>query len=145
MEERAIFQANRESTARMREMRNKLSGKKFSICLGSGWTISITLAHLALWDHRVIFVIESAIKSNKLHAPTYDDQLNDILTPLLATIPATEAASIAISMAERLDSELENCPKPLLEEMNEVNGRLLRRSIHRNLHLDEIENAIKSI
>jgi hypothetical protein len=67
--------------------------------------------------------------------------LNDILTPLLKAIPATEAAKMAITTAERLDDELEKCPKQLLTEMKKVNSRLLERSIHRNLHLDEIENA----
>jgi len=95
-----------------------------------------------LWDQRVIFVIESARKNNKLHAPFYDEQLNDILTPLLAAIPAQEAIRLAISTAERVDIEIEECPKELLAEMKEVNIRLLDRSIHRNLHLDEIENTI---
>lgn len=40
---------------------------------------------------------------------------------------------MAITTAEEL----------LIEEMKEVNERLIDRSIHRNLHLDEIENALK--
>jgi hypothetical protein len=142
MEEKAIFQANRESTTRLRNIISQISDEEFSISIGSEWTISITLAHLALWDYRVIFVIESAIKNNKVHAPFYDDQLNDILTPSMKAIPPTEAAKMAIATAERVDNALEKCPKILLEEMRKVNSRLLERSIHRNLHLDEIENAI---
>jgi hypothetical protein len=144
MEEKAIFQANRKSTARMRNIINQLSGDEFSNRIGSEWTISLTLAHLALWDQRVIFVMESAIKNNKLHAPFYDDQLNDILTPLLGAIPSIDAARLAIAMAERADSELEKCPKDILEEMKKVNSRLVERSIHRNLHIDEIENAMNN-
>ncbi len=145
MEEKSIFQENRNSTDRMQSIINQLSDDELSQSIGSDWTISITLAHLALWDQRVIFVIDSARKNNKLHAPYYDDQLNDILTPLLAAIPAKEAARMAISTANKVDNELENCPKELIKEMKEVNSRLLERSIHRNLHLDEIENAIKRI
>jgi uncharacterized damage-inducible protein DinB len=144
MEEKLIFRANRESTERMRKIINQISEDELSKKIENDWTISVTLAHLALWDQRVIFVIESAIKNNKLHAPFYDDQLNDILTPLLKTIPATEAARMAITTAERLDSALEKCPKQILEEMKKVNSRLLERSIHRILHLDEIENAINN-
>lgn len=40
---------------------------------------------------------------------------------------------MAITTAEEL----------LIEEMKEVNERLIDRSIYRNLHLDEIENALK--
>jgi len=144
MEEKAIFQANRKSTARMRNIINQLSGDEFSNRIGGEWTISLTLAHLALWDQRVIFVIESAIKNNKLHAPFYDDQLNDIITPLLRAIPSIDAARLAIAMAEGADSELEKCPKDILEEMKKVNGRLVERSIHRNLHINEIENAMNN-
>src|SRR4030042_2960206 len=144
MEEKAIFQANRDSTERMRKIINQISVEEFSINIGSEWTISITLAHLALWDQRVVFVIESAIKNGKLHAPFYDDQLNDILTPLLKAIPPNEAAGLAIIMAERVDNELEKCPKEILEEMKKVNSRLVERSIHRNLHVEEIENAINN-
>jgi uncharacterized damage-inducible protein DinB len=143
MEVEKIFQANRESTERMRKIINRLSDEELSKSTGSDWTISITLAHLALWDQRVIFVIESARKNNKLHAPYYDYQLNDILTQTLRAIPAREAARMAITTAEKLDNELEQCSIQLLEEMKEVNRRLIERSIHRNLHLDEIENAMK--
>jgi uncharacterized damage-inducible protein DinB len=142
MEEKVIFQNNRESTVRMRKVIHQLSGEELSNRIGSDWTISITLAHMALWDQRVIFVIESANKNNKVHAPFYDDQLNDILTPLLMAIPPKEAVKMAIATAERLDNELEKCPKLFLEEMKKVNSRLLERSIHRNLHLDEIEKAL---
>jgi uncharacterized damage-inducible protein DinB len=144
MEVEKIFQANRESTKRIREIINRLSDEELSESIGSDWTISITLSHLALWDQRVIFVIESAKKNNKLHAPYYDHQLNDILTPILRAIPPREAARMAIGTAEKLDHELEQCSVQLIEEMKEVNERLIDRSIHRNLHLDEIENAVKS-
>lgn len=143
MEVEKIFQANRESTERMRTIINRLSDEELSKSVGSDWTISITFAHLALWDQRVILVIESAHKNNKLHAPFYDHQLNDILTPTLSAIPVREAASMAIATAEKLDHELEECSLQLIEEMKEVNERLIDRSIHRNLHLDEIENATK--
>jgi uncharacterized damage-inducible protein DinB len=142
MEMEEIFQANRESTERMRKVIQRFSEEELSKSRGSDWTISITLAHLALWDQRVLFVIESAKKNNKLHAPHYDYQLNDILTPILRAIPAREAARMAITTAETLDNELEQCSTELLEEMNEVNPRLIDRSIHRNLHLDEIENVL---
>ena len=143
MEVEKIFQANRESRERMRTIIHRLSDEELSKSIGSDWTISITLAHLALWDQRVIFVIETAKKNNKLHAPYYDYQLNDILTPILRAIPVREAARMAITTAEKLDDDLEQCSTQLIEEMKEVNERLIDRSIHRNLHLDEIENAIK--
>jgi uncharacterized damage-inducible protein DinB len=129
MEAEKIFQANRAATERMRKIINRLSDEELSKSIGSDWTISITLAHLALWDQRVIFVIESAKKNSKLHAPYYDYQLNDILTPILRATPAREAARLAITTAETLDNELEQCSTQLLDEMKEVNPRLIDRYI----------------
>jgi len=82
-------------------------------------------------------------KESQTNAPYYDYQLNDILTPILGAIPVREAARIAVTASEKLNNELEQCAIPLIEEMKEVNERLIDRSIHRNLHLDEIENAIR--
>ena len=143
MDTRAIFQSNRKATQRMRKIIQYLSEKQLSQAVGQDWTAAITLLHLAFWDQRVIHVIEMAKKNNALHAPLFDDQLNDILTPILAAIPPTVAARLALEIAGRLDQLLEECPAELIEQMLELNSRLVERSLHRNDHLDAINAFIK--
>jgi hypothetical protein len=143
MDDIDIFQSNRKSTLRLRTIMEKLSDKDLFKKVGSEWNVSLTLAHIAFWDQRAIFVIESAIKNNKLHVPYYDDQLNDILPPIFSLIPPRDVERLIIETAEKLDDKLEKCPKDLLNEIKKVNIRLIDRSIHRNLHLDEIEKALK--
>jgi uncharacterized damage-inducible protein DinB len=142
MNTKIIFQSNRKSTERMRQIIQGLSEKGLSQTTANHWTIAMTLAHLAFWDQRVIHVIESAKKNNELHAPLFDDQLNDILAPILAVLPLADSARLAIHTAETLDQMLEECPAWIEDQMMLANNRLVERSLHRNDHLDEIEASI---
>jgi len=144
MNNKSIFQSNRRSTERMRQIIHSLSEKELSQTIANNWTISITLAHLAFWDQRVIHVIELAKKNNVLNAPLFDDQLNDILTPILGAISPPEAVRMAINIADALDEMLEECSPEFIEQLLKKNNRLVERSLHRNNHLDEIESMVKS-
>ena len=144
MNNKNIFQSNRRSTERMRQIIHSLSEKELSQTIGNNWTISITLAHLAFWDQRVIHVIELAKKNTVLNAPLFDDQLNDILTPILGAISPPEAVRMAINIADELDEMLEECSPEFIEQLLKKNNRLVERSLHRNNHLDEIESMVKS-
>ena len=128
----------------MRQIIHSLSEKELSQTIGNNWTISITLAHLAFWDQRVIHVIELAKKNTVLNAPLFDDQLNDILTPILGAISPPEAVRMAINIADELDEMLEECSPEFIEQLLKKNNRLVERSLHRNNHLDEIESMVKS-
>ena len=142
MDIQAIFQANRKSTERMRGIIQGLSKEKMTLTLSNNWPVFVSLAHLAFWDQRVIHVIELAKKNNVLAAPLFDDQLNDILTPILYAIPPEAAINLAVNTANSLDLMLEECPKEIINEMMKVNNRLVERSLHRNNHLDAIEAII---
>jgi hypothetical protein len=145
MNTKIIFQSNRKSTERMRQIIHGLSEKGLSHTTGNHWTIAVTLAHLAFWDQRVIHVIETAKKNNELNAPLFDDQLNDILTPILGAIPPADSARMAIRTVETLDQLLEECPAGIIDQMMATNPRLVDRSLHRNDHLDEIESVMKNL
>jgi hypothetical protein len=72
-----------------------------------------------------------------------DTVVNDLSLPIWETVPAKEAVRLAIETAEALDNQLENFPKDLLEEMYEHNKRLVVRALHRNEHLEEVEEALR--
>jgi uncharacterized damage-inducible protein DinB len=143
MNTQIIFKSNRKSTERMQQIIHGLSEEELSRTIGNNWSIAVTLAHLAFWDQRVIHVIETAKKNNVLNAPLFDDQLNDILAPILEAIPPAEAARMAVKIAGTLDRLLEECPPELINQMMMKNNRLVERSLHRNNHLDEIESMMK--
>jgi hypothetical protein len=111
--------------------------------LPNGWTISVTLAHLAFWDQRVIHVIELGKMDGKITPSNFDDSLNDVLEPFLHAIPPQVAVQMAVNISGQLDEMLEEIPVSLIEQLEAVNHRWVDRSLHRNGHLDDIENGLK--
>jgi hypothetical protein len=140
-----IFQANRESTLRMKQVIQGFTAQQLTSLLPNGWTVSVTLAHLAFWDQRVIYSIELAKKDGKVTPSNFDDSLNDILEPFLRAIPPEKAADMAVEISAQLDQMLENTSAELIEQLEKVNHRWVDRSLHRNAHLDDIESFHKKL
>jgi len=138
-----IFQANRESTVRMKQLIQRLSDVQLTSVLPNGWSVAVTLAHLAFWDQRVIHVIVMAKKEGKVVRTELDIQLNDIIEPFLRAIPSAEAAKLVLSSAERLDQLLETCSPEMIDQLEKESPRWVDRSLHRNSHLDDIEAFFK--
>lgn len=136
-------QLNRESTTRIKKLASSLTDEKFQTRVGEHWTVAIALVHLAFWDRRVLATLEETAKNKKLSVIEVETVVNDLSLPIWETVPAQEAVKLAIETAEELDSQLENFPKDLLEEMYNHNKRLVVRALHRNEHLDEVEEALR--
>lgn len=143
METKQIFRSNRESTVRMKQLIQRLSDTQLASVLPNGWTVSVTLAHLAFWDQRVQHVIEMAKKEGRVVRTELDIQLNDIIEPFLRAIPPAEAARLALSSAERLDQQLEDCSPEMIDQLAKESPRWVDRSLHRNGHLDDIESFFR--
>jgi len=73
------------------------------------------------------------------------DVTNDSLLSLWLAIPPRKAANLAISCAEAIDRELEEAPSDFITEIEGLGEKFrLYRSIHRKLHLDQIEEFLSS-
>ena len=78
-------------------------------------------------------------------SPIDEDVVNDALVPLFLEIPPRKAANLSIRMAEELDRELEDASPDLIEAMAALgDSHALDRSVHRKMHLDEIEALLKT-
>ncbi len=139
----AIFDRNRASANRIRQLAARLSDDELSRRVGEHWTVAVVLAHLAWWDRRILLVLERAEREGKLVIPEPDVIANDISLPLLAAIPPREAARIAVETAETLDRRLESSSPALLEGLYAHNPRWVERARHRTEHLDEAEAALR--
>ena len=142
-QDRSFVELNCASTERIRALAAHLSDKELQHPVGEHWTIAITLAHLAFWDRRVLFVLDKTEQDGKLFIPQLDIVVNDLSLPLWAAIPPREAARLAIETAAILDQRLEHYPATLLEEIYIYNKRWVVRSLHRGEHLDEAEAAVR--
>lgn len=139
--DRSFIEQNRASIRRMRTLAERLNDAELQHPVGEHWTVAITLAHLAFWDLRMLYVLDQTERKGKLFIPEIDISVNDMLLPLWAAIPPREAARIAIETAEALDQRLENSPPAFLEEIYANNKRWVMRALHRGEHLDEVEAA----
>ena len=121
--DRSFIERNRASTNRIHELVARLGDEGMKHPVGEHWTVSITLAHLAFWDRRVLYVLDKTERDGKVFIPEIDIFVNDLSLPLWAAIPPREAARIAIETAEALDKRLESYPPALLEEIHAYNKR----------------------
>jgi hypothetical protein len=142
--DRSFIERNRAATERIRTLTARLSDEEMQHPVGEHWTVAIALAHLAWWDQRVIHVLDMMEQDDTLPFPDIDILVNDLSLPLWAAVPPREAARIAIETAEALDARLENYPPTQLQKIYDRTPRWVIRAIHRNEHLDEIDEVLKS-
>jgi hypothetical protein len=141
--DRSFVELNRASTQRIRDLAARLNDEELQQPVGQHWTVAIVFAHLAFWDRRVLYVLDTTERDGKLFIPQIDIVVNDLSLPLWAAIPPREAARIAIETAETLDKRLEEFSPALLEEIFNYNKRWVIRALHRGEHLAEAEAALK--
>ena len=141
--DRSFVEQNHASTERIRKLVSKLSDKQLQHPVGEHWTVAIALAHLAFWDRRMLYVLDKTERDRKLFVPEIDILVNDISLPLWAVIPPRDAARLGVDTAQALDKRLEEFPPELLEELYQHNKRWVVRALHRDEHLNEVDEALK--
>jgi uncharacterized damage-inducible protein DinB len=142
-------EANEAATTRLRALVERLSDDDLCREVHDGWTVAALLAHLALLDQlRLEGWVKQEQSSEKLAFFASTDELdviNAASQPMLLAIPPREAARQAIDAAESIDREIASLNPRLVESYlstgSEYDRRMLDRSIHRNMHLDEIESS----
>ena len=139
--DRSFVERNRASRERIRDLAARLSDDQLQHRVGEHWTVAITLAHLAFWDRRVMYVLDMTEREGKLFIPEIDIFVNDLSLPLWAAIPPRQAARLAVEAAEEVDRRLETFPPSLLEQIYTYNQRWVVRALHRGEHLDEADAA----
>ncbi len=143
--DRPFVTENARERDRLRLLVERLTDEELSLPMQAGWTIAVALAHLAYWDQRSLMLMRKWQREG-VELSTIDiDVTNDSLLPLLLAIPPRTAAKLAVSAAEAIDRELENASSGLIAAIEGLGEEFrLYRSIHRKLHLDEIENILKN-
>ncbi len=143
--ERTFVSENNAERKRLQALVKRLSDDQLEALLPNGLTVAATLAHLAFWDQRAYVLVERWKQSGVALAPLDTDTTNDAMAPLLMAIPRRLAAELALKAAETVDRAIEQAPDELIEEIQRVETRFrIRRSIHRQTHLDEIEAVLKA-
>jgi hypothetical protein len=138
-----VHVANRASTARIRAL-GELTDDTLQTRVGEHWTVAITLAHLAFWDRRALDSLRRSVAAGRPGAADVDTVVNDLSLPLWAAIPPRDAVRLAIEAAEATDAFVATMDGPAADDVLASHVRWIRRSLHRNEHLDEAEAAIRA-
>jgi uncharacterized damage-inducible protein DinB len=129
--------------ARLRALVARLSDADLARPMAGGWTVAGALAHVAYWDARAIYWLDTWARGT---APTpYEhenvDAVNDAAKPLCLALPPRIAADLALRLADEADGKVKALSDELLAKIRASGGPPfnLSRAIHRKEHLDDIE------
>jgi len=143
--DRPFVDENTRERERLISLVARLTDEELSLSLEMGWTIASAFAHLAFWDQRAWGLMRKWKQSGVAASPIDDDITNDALLPLCLAIPPRVAANLAVAAAEAIDHELEQAPSDLTADIAALGEKYrLWRSIHRRMHLDQIEARLRS-
>lgn len=143
--DRPFIAENAHERERLRSLVERLTDEQLSLPMKNGWTIAVTLAHLACWDQRCVSLMHKWKLNGVAPSPIDIDVTNDSLLPLCFAIPPRAAANLAVSSAEAIDRELEEAPAHFVSTIASLGEKFrLYRSVHRKLHLDRIEEFLNN-
>ncbi len=141
--EQAFVTENARERERLRALVARLSDDELRLELGDGWTIAAALAHLAFWDQLSLVRVRQWRQGGVSRTSLDLDTINAALLPLLLSVPPGRAAELAIAAAEAIDRELGALSPEIVAAVEGLGDRRrLYRSIHRKMHLDQIEEAL---
>jgi hypothetical protein len=148
--DRSYVTENTKSRERLRRLVNEITDEELNLVIyKEGWTVAVALAHVAFWDERRVVLMRKWKQKGKIPLGALEEDVyhifNDTMLPFLLDIPPRKAASLSVLAAETLDRELEKAPPALIVAIEATGYPLgLNRSVHRKMHLDEIEALLKA-
>jgi len=146
--DRSYVTTNKVELARLKSLVARLSDAELSRPMPAGWTVAGVLGHLALWDQRIVALIDAWGFDGRGSAPPQIDEasvdwINDASKPLCLGLLPREAARIAVETAEAADHRVANLSDAALAANAAAGSPIgLLRATHRREHLEEIEKAL---
>jgi hypothetical protein len=147
MVDRSFVDENDAARLELSEFIARLDERSFRFQVGSGWTISTCLCHLAFWDHRVLFLLSEWERTGQLETSRLSSQsvnsINQAVNAVSQAVPGAAAAKLALDSALAVDSLLASISDELISQLVSAGfERYLKRSLHRREHLQKIKAAL---
>lgn len=132
------------------ELASTLSENGYGGPIGPHWTVATTLCHLAFWDQRALFLLKAWEKGGTIEIPKLDaasvDSINEALNRIALEVPGVAAGRLAVESAGAVDGFVAQISNDLAERIEAAGfERYLRRSLHRQEHLDKIGRALRKV
>jgi hypothetical protein len=143
--DRAYIAENDRERRRLEALVEKLDDAALSRPMPAGWTVAGVLAHLALWDQRILVLIDMLRRGAALPVARHEDVdwINDAAKPQHLALPPRRAAALAVETARTTDHAVATLSDDLLARNAAAGSPVyLLRARHRREHLDEIEEAL---
>jgi len=141
-------QENTESRHHLETLVGGLSDEDLARSTHYGWTVAALLAHLAFWDQRMLVILRRWQEDGFDPSPMDAAAVNDALKLICHALAPRTAAELAITAAERLDTELETLTPDFVKQIEEHIAATdtqfrMNRALHRSGHLEDIEALLK--
>ena len=146
MRDHGFVEENEGARQELREVIARLDERSFKCVVGSGWTVSTLLCHLAFWDQRVLFLLRKwqsgPFETSQLSSQSVDS-INEAVKAISQAVPGPAAAKLALDSAAAVDSLLTGISDELAGQIVSSGfERFLRRALHRREHLQKIKEAL---
>ena len=138
---------NKRERERLRALVGRITDEELNLPYDKeGWTVSAGLAHLAFWDQYGLAVLRRWKQGGVVaHSHSDSNAVNDALLNVALAMPPRVAAGLAVTSAEAVDREIKSASADFVKAVEALKEPYrLNRSIHRKLHLDEIEALLKA-
>ena len=145
--ERSCIAENEIERARLCRLVASLSDEMMARDVGhGGWTVGVTLAHLAFWDRINLEKLEEAERIGELKKPVgpdgWNDRMNDGMLTWWLNLSPVQVKYDVVATAQEVDRKLAVLPDWLVKEILSSRPRTIIRAVHRREHLAEIERLL---
>lgn len=141
----AFIERNRASRQRLDAFLDRATEEMMGRKLANGWTVSAVIAHLAFWDRWVVARWDQYDRDGAIE--TIPDNVLDLgnaagIAEWSAFSP-TQASKLARAAADTVDRRIAALSPAAIAHAQATNRpAMLDRSIHRDPHLDEIDQLL---
>ena len=138
-----IAAGNAQQTARLRNLIAKLTPSQYEQTLPRGWKVRVAIGHIGFWDRQRLCLLRRWFRGDWCSGG-YDGELfNEVLLPVLESLPDDKVGDFAIRTAEEIDALLLELPDDFLQQaLARPNAPNIDRGGHREYHLDRIEQTL---
>lgn len=146
--DRPYVEHNARERERLRGLVERLGDEDLQGPVNEHWTVAGVLGHIAFWDGRNL-ALGRKLERGELFTPSDTepedvDWINDASRPLIHAIPPSDAAQLALKIAEETDALMASLPPERMYPADPESPVNPLRAAHRGEHLDQIEEALGS-
>jgi len=113
--------------------------------VAAGWSVAAKLLHLAFWDQYCLALLKSWKGATPSVSSLEVDAVNEAARIISNAVPGAAVIRLVRAAAEAVDREVQEMTPALRAAIEKAGrARIFQRFIHRRLHLDQVEQALRA-